>query len=358
MALRVGDVEHPNKDRNTTPESLELQGLLAEMVAAGNRSVVIEATSHGLALDRVRNCRFDAAIVTTVTSEHLELHGTVEAYRAAKAKLVEEAPIAVLNADDGAFGYFRDRAPNRVVTYAVEAAADLRATDVDAGPHGTRFVVHGPRWDGSVSLQLPGRFNVYNALAVLGLAEGLGLDAAGAARALSAVPGVPGRMERIDEGQPFAVVVDYAHTADSLEKVLDVLRPLTAGRLMVVFGSAGERDRTKRPAMGAVAARLADLSFVTDEDPRLEDGHAINQEIAEGARAAGARDGETLFVIDDRREAIERAVGQARVGDVILLAGKGHEQSIIYGTQQRPWDERVVARRALKAAGFSRAAHA
>jgi UDP-N-acetylmuramoyl-L-alanyl-D-glutamate--2,6-diaminopimelate ligase len=352
VARRVGDVEQPNDERSTTPESLELQSLLADMLAAGNDSVVLEATSHGLALDRVRNCRFDAGIVTTVTSEHLEFHGTLEAYRAAKAKLVEEAPLSVLNADDGTYAYFRERARDRVVSYAIDAAADVRASHVDAGPHGTRFVVDGPRWSGSVSLQLPGWFNVYNALAVLALAEGLGLDPETAARSMGELVDVPGRMQRVEEGQPFAVVVDYAHTADSLEKVLGVLRPLTAGRLLAVFGSAGERDRTKRPAMGAVAARLADVVVVTDEDPRLEDAHAINEEIAEGARAAGAIDGESLFIVDDRNDAIEHVVGLARAGDVILLAGKGHEQSMIYGTQRRPWDERQAARRALHAAGF------
>jgi UDP-N-acetylmuramoyl-L-alanyl-D-glutamate--2,6-diaminopimelate ligase len=352
VARRVGDVEQPNDERSTTPESLELQALLADMVAAGNDSVVLEATSHGLALDRVRNCRFDAGIVTTVSSEHLEFHGTLEAYRAAKAKLVEEAPLSVLNADDGTYAYFRERARDRVISYAIDSTADVRASHVDAGPHGTRFVVDGPRWSGSVSLQLPGWFNVYNALAVLALAEGLGLDPETAARSVSELSGVPGRMQRVDEGQPFTVVVDYAHTADSLEKVLGVLRPLTAGRLLAVFGSAGERDRTKRPAMGAVAARLADVVVVTDEDPRLEDGHAINEEIADGARGAGATDGESLFVIDDRHEAIEHAVSLARAGDVILLAGTGHEQSMIYGTERRPWDEREAARRALRGAGF------
>ena len=356
VARRVGEVQEPNDDRNTTPEALELQQLLAEMVAAGNDSVVMEATSHGLALDRVRNCRFDAGIVTTVTSEHLEFHGTVEAYRAAKAKLVEEAPLAVLNADDATFDYFRDRARDRVVTYGVEATADVRASAVDAGPHGTRFAVSGPQFSGEVTLQLPGWFNVYNALAVLALAEGLGLDPAVAARAVSQLPGVPGRMERIDEGQPFTVIVDYAHTADALEKVLGILRPLTAGRLIAVFGSAGERDRTKRPAMGAVAARNADIAIVTDEDPRLEDGHAINREIAAGALEAGAREGENLLVVDDRAEAIDRAVAVAEPGDVILLAGKGHEQCMIYGTERRWWDERVVAQRALRAAGFERVA--
>jgi UDP-N-acetylmuramoyl-L-alanyl-D-glutamate--2,6-diaminopimelate ligase len=352
VARRVGDRQEPNDDRNTTPESLELQQLLAEMVTAGNDSVVMEATSHGLALDRVRNCRFDAGIVTTVTSEHLEFHGTLEAYRAAKARLVEEAPLSILNADDGTYGYFRDRARHRVISYAIEAAADVRATDVDAGPHGTRFVVHAPRWSGGVTLQLPGWFNVYNALAVLALAEGLGIDVETAARGIGELSGVPGRMERIDAGQPFTVIVDYAHTADSLEKVLEILRPLTAGRLMVVFGSAGERDRSKRPAMGEVAARLADVIVVTDEDPRLEDCHLINEEIADGARTGGAADGESLFVIDDRREAIGHAIGQARPGDVVLLAGKGHEHCIIYGTERRWWDEREVARDALRAAGF------
>ncbi len=356
VATRVGNVEAANDDRNTTPESLELQELLAAMVAAGNDSVVLEATSHGLALDRVRNCRFNAGIVTTVSSEHLEFHGTLEAYRAAKAKLVEEAPLSMLNADDAAYAYFRDRARGRVVTYAIDAAADVRATGVEAGPHGTRFVVNGPRWTGSISLQLPGWFNVYNALAVLALAEGLGLQPETAARAVSELRGVPGRMERIDEGQSFGVVVDYAHTADSLDKVLGVLRPLTAGRLIAVFGSAGERDRTKRPAMGAVSARLADVTIVTDEDPRLEDGRAINEEIAEGARTGGAEEGESLFIIDDRREAIGHAIALARAGDMILLAGKGHEQCIIYGTERRWWDEREVARQALHAAGFSEAA--
>lgn len=352
VALRVGGVERPNQARNTTPEALELQQLLAEMVAAGNDSVVMEATSHGLAQERVRNCRFRVGVVTTVTSEHLEFHGTVEAYRAAKARLVEEAPIAVLNADDATYDYYRERARDRVITYAIDAVADVRATDLSEGPGGSSFRVEGPRWAGEVRLQLPGRFNVSNALAALTLAEALELDPAAAATAIGEVPGVPGRMERIDEGQPFGVIVDYAHTADSLEKVLRILRPVTAGRLIVVFGSAGERDRTKRPAMGEVAGRLADVVVVTDEDPRLEDPRTINEEIADGARRAGARDGERLAVIDDRREAVGHAIGLARAGDLVLLAGKGHEQSIIYGTERRPWDDRRAAREALRDAGY------
>ena len=350
--LRIGDRQVANDSRATTPESLELQGLLAEMVEAGNDAAVMEATSIGLAQSRTRNCRFRIGIVTNLTSEHLEFHGTLDAYREAKARLIDEAPIAILNADDAEFDFFRSRATGRVLTYAQETDADLRAADVDAGPHGTVFTVVGPRWRGPVHLPLVGSFNVSNALAALALAEAEGIDPDVAAVALGRVEPVPGRMERIDEGQTFGVVVDYAHTADALAKVLRVLRPLTAGRLLAVFGSAGERDRVKRPAMGRAAAELADLLVVTDEDPRLEDPDVINAEIAAGARAAGATDGERLFVINDRREAIRFALGQARAGDVVLLAGKGHEGSMIHGTEKRWWDERQVARQELRAAGW------
>ena len=342
-----------NTERNTTPEALELQALLARMVAAGNDSVVLEATSHGLSLERTRNCRFDVGVVTTVTSEHLEFHGSVENYRAAKALLIEEAPVAVLNADDASFGYVRERAHGRVITYAIDTEADLRAGDLVADANGSRFHLEAPRWHGAVHIALPGRFNVANALAALAVIEALGLDVHHASWALADTAGVPGRMERVDAGQPFTVIVDYAHTADSLRKVLEMLRPLTTGRLIAVFGSAGERDPTKREPMGRVAAELADFVVVTDEDPRLEDPAVINQQIAAGARAKGAVDGESLWVIDDRREAIRHAIGMAQEGDVILLAGKGHETSMFYGTEKRPWDDRTAAREALSDAGWS-----
>jgi UDP-N-acetylmuramoyl-L-alanyl-D-glutamate--2,6-diaminopimelate ligase len=199
---------------------------------------------------------------------------------------------------------------------------------------------------------MPGRYNVANALAALAIAAAEDIDLSVAVEALGRSRGVPGRMERIDAGQPFGVVVDYAHTADSLAKVLRTLRPVTRGRLIVVFGSAGERDPTKRPAMGRVAAELADLAIVTDEDPRLEASRTINEAIAAGAREAGAQDGETLEVIDDRRAAIERAVEVAAEGDVVLLAGKGHETSIFYDTRKLPWDDREVVRDALRGAGW------
>jgi UDP-N-acetylmuramoyl-L-alanyl-D-glutamate--2,6-diaminopimelate ligase len=357
VSIRIGSQIEPNLARTTTPEALELQELLARMVAAGNDSVVMEATSHGLALERTRNCRFDIGVVTTVTSEHLEFHGTVENYRAAKARLVEETPIAVLNADDESFEFFRDRARERVITFAIDAAADLRAGNLRPDTGGTTFHLDSPRWRGEVRIPLPGRFNVLNALAALAVAEAMELAMDGAADALARTRGVAGRMERVDVGQPFTVIVDYAHTTDSLRQVLDILRPLASGRVIVVFGSAGERDPTKRAPMGRVAAELADLVVVTDEDPRLEDPRAINEQIADGARSAGAVEGQTLWVIDDRREAVEHAIGQARDGDVVLLAGKGHEQSMFHGTEKRPWDDRTAARDALVAAGWGTDEH-
>jgi UDP-N-acetylmuramoyl-L-alanyl-D-glutamate--2,6-diaminopimelate ligase len=354
VSLRIGSDLVPNPERTTTPEALELQELLARMVAAGNDSVVMEATSHGLALERTRNVRFDIGVVTNLTSEHLEFHGSLERYRAAKARLVEEAPIAVLNADDASVDYFRHRARDRVITFGIDAAADLRAGNLAADAGGTSFHLESARWQGDVRVPLPGRFNVSNALATLGIAEAMGLDLSRAAASLATTDGVRGRMERVEAGQPFAVIVDYAHTTDSLRKVLEILRPLTSGRLIAVFGSAGERDPTKRDPMGRVAAELADLVVVTDEDPRLEDPRAVNEQIADGARAAGASDGRTLWVIDDRRDAIGHAIGLARAGDTILLAGKGHEQSMIYGTEKRRWDDRSAALDALADAGWGR----
>ena len=353
VAIDIGDERIPNDDRTTTPESLELHGLLARMVAAGNGSVVMEATSHGLALERTRNCRFDVGVLTSVTSEHLEFHGSMEAYRSAKARLFEEAPMSILNVDDEAYDFFRERARDRVLTYGIEADADLRASRIVADAGGSRFLLTAPGWRDEVSVPMAGRFNVSNALAALAIAHVEGVPWETSVAALARSRGVPGRMERVDAGQPFTIIVDYAHTADSLGKVLRMLRAVTRGRLIAVFGSAGERDPTKRAPMGRVAAELADVVIVTDEDPRLEDPRAINEQIADGARSAGANDGEMLRVIDDRREAIAHAVGMAREGDVILLAGKGHEESIFYGTEKRPWDDRAVAREALAAAGWA-----
>ena len=370
VEIGVGGRRWPNEDRTTTPDAPELQGLLRAMVDAGDRLAVLEATSHGLALERVGEIAFDVGVVTNVTHEHLEFHGTHEAYRAAKRSLMDRLAIspdnpekgwgkhAILNRDDRWFEEFEDAARTagaRIWTYGADPQADLRVTSVREDASHLTVGVATPRWEGEVRLRLAGRFNVYNALAAVGVGEALGLDPEAIQGGLESVSGVPGRMERIDEGQPFGVIVDYAHTPDSLEKVLDILAPVAAaggGGLIAVFGSAGERDTIKRPIMGRVAGERARLVVVTDEDPRLEDRTEINLAIAEGAVDAGKTLGRDLLVIADRQEAVNAALDRAKPGDVVLLAGKGHETSIIYGTEKRPWDDREAARNALRSLGY------
>jgi UDP-N-acetylmuramoyl-L-alanyl-D-glutamate--2,6-diaminopimelate ligase len=240
---------------------------------------------------------------------------------------------------------------------SAEGTTAIIATGIAAFPRATRSVVRTPSWDGVLELRLAGRFNVANALAAIGVAEALGLDVARAAEAIGSSDAIPGRMERVDRGQPFTVIVDYAHTAEALATVLDELRatvPDGAG-IIAVFGSAGERDTGKRPSMGRVAGERCRVVVVTDEDPRGEDRLGILEAIASGARAAGKRDGEDLFLVPDRAEAIGLAADLARPGDVILLAGKGHERTIQTATGAQPWDEAAAAADALGALGYGRA---
>lgn len=358
-----------NDSRQSTPEAPEVQALLRTMVDAGCSYAVVEATSHALSArwNRLAGCAFDIAVLTNVTQEHLDFHGTVEQYRRDKARLFEmlaefrdaDAPhkqrkIAVANADDPYHRMFLDAAPAYAerLTYAVHADADVRAEEVCSTRDGLRFRVTTPWGAADARLRLTGDFNVWNALAALTVAcaEGVPLDACLAA--LERVPGVRGRMERIEAGQPFTVLVDYAHTPGAFEKLMRIVRPLTAGQLIAVFGSAGERDRAKRPLQGEIAGRFCDLVVLTDEDPRLEDREAIIADIAAGAEAAGKRIGETCLCIPDRALAIRAAFARARPGDIVLLLGKGHEGSIIYGTTPMPWDEAAEARRALAELGF------
>ena len=351
VSLQIGSESTDNLARATTPESLELQQLLARMVAAGNDSAVIETSSHGLALGRVRNCRYRAGILTNLTHEHLEFHGTWEAYRDAKAMLIAEAPLAVLNRDDPNYAFFRENARDRVVSFGVHPEADVRASRIDARPDGSTLAVDAPGWSGTLAVPLIGGFNAENALAAFTFALSWGVDPQVARAALAVARGVAGRMQRIEAGQPFAVIVDYAHTPDALEQVLHILRPLTSGHLLALIGSAGERDLLKRPELGRIAAELADAVVVADEDPRGENPDELNRQIADGARAAGARDGEALWVINDRRAAIAHAVGLAGPGDTILLAGKGHEHNIFTSSGPIWWDEAEVARQELGRAG-------
>jgi UDP-N-acetylmuramoyl-L-alanyl-D-glutamate--2,6-diaminopimelate ligase len=371
---RIGGVQAANEAHATTPEAPELQRALRAMHVAGDAAAVIETTSHGLALNRVDAIDYDIAILTNLTHEHLELHGTWEAYRDAKLKLFEKlarssgAPgtakpliwpaTGIVNADDASAGAFigvAQEAGARVLTYGTDPAADVRATRVEEDQQRLRIAYEAPSGAATVHLRLVGRFNVHNALAVVALGEAVGLDPAAVREGLVSVPVVPGRMERVEAGQPFGVIVDFAHSPASLQTVLDLLAPLAAsggGGLIAVFGSAGERDTAKRPLMGRIAGERARIVVVTDEDPRGEDREAILDEIARGAEATGKRRGHDLLVIADRREAIEAAIERARPGDIVLLAGKGHEQSILGPEGPRPWNERAEAEAALHRAGF------
>ncbi|MDE2482586.1 MAG: UDP-N-acetylmuramoyl-L-alanyl-D-glutamate--2,6-diaminopimelate ligase [bacterium] len=331
---------------NTTPLPNELHALLAEMRDAGARAVAMEVSSHALALDRVEDVHFAAAALTNVTRDHLDFHGTIEAYAAAKRRLFTMSDALVLNVDDPHGAQWARELAGRVrtvVTYGDAADAQLRASAIVATPQGSDFAVDGT----AVHVNLPGRFNVANALAAIGVARTLGIDDATSARGLAALTRVSGRMEHVGAAD-VDVVVDYAHTPDALEQALRALRATTAKRLVVVFGCGGDRDRGKRPEMGRIAAQFADAIYVTSDNPRSEAPLAIIGEIEAGI-------GAHAHVIEpDRRAAIERAVREAHAGDVVLVAGKGHENYQIVGERTLPFDDVAVARDALAARGVPR----
>ena len=355
--FRVADRVWPNDTRQTTPEAPELQQLLADMVAQRVEHAIVETSSHALALDRVRSVDFDIAVLTNITSEHLDFHETQEAYYEAKARLflmVEardsegSGATKVLNADDASFESLRELTATATISYGIDEPASLIASDIHSAPGILEFMVALPGDRMDLKLPLTGRFNVSNALAAVAVGLATGLTTDEIKRGLEEFDGIPGRMERIDEGQEFGVIVDYAHTPGSLEKVLRTLRAMTSGRILVTFGSAGERDTQKRAAMGEVAARLADFSVLTNEDPRLEDPDQIVDDIAAGLDGAGRRHERDYLKILDRRRAISAALERAEPGDIVLVAGKGHEQCIIVGDEKLPWDDREVTRDLLR----------
>ena len=354
--VRIGDEVRPSSGRITTLEAPELQRCLAEAAAAGCTRMALETSSHGLHLHRVDDVEYDVAVYTRVTSEHLDIHGTREEYLRTKQRLLEMVAarpggLAVLDRDDD-FAYPQLAAVevSRRLTYSAEGRgdADLSVADLRVDDRGVHFTAATPWGRVPVELRLAGAYNAANALAALAAACGSGATPEAAVAGLATLERVTGRMERIDLGQDFQVVVDYAHTTAALERVLAELRPATRGRLWVVFGSAGERDREKRGAMGRAAARLADVVVVTDEDPRGEDRLAIIEEIATAADAAGATRGSRLHLIPDRPDAVDFAIRGATGGDTVLLAGKGHERTIETAHGPVPWDEREVAEEALR----------
>jgi len=347
----------------TTPEAPDVQRYLAQMVAAGLTHVVLEATSHGLAQDRVAACDFDVGVVTNITHEHLDYHGSYEAYRAAKGRLFaslaestfkpsQNLPAAVLNRDDQSYDYLQGliHPTVRQISYGADPEADLSASDVRGSSSGLSFLAAGPDFEMDVRTALLGGYNVHNVLAALAATVvGLGVEPDAARRGVAALEGIPGRMESIDLGQDFLAIVDFAHTPNALRRALEAVRPMTSGQVIAVFGSAGLRDREKRRLMAEVSAQLADLTVLTAEDPRTESLDAILAEMAAGAEAQGGIEGETFWRVPDRGQAIRFALDLAQPDDVVVACGKGHEQSMCFGTKEYLWDDRTAMRAALAA---------
>jgi UDP-N-acetylmuramoyl-L-alanyl-D-glutamate--2,6-diaminopimelate ligase len=334
----------PQPFPRTTPEAPDLQRLFAEMAGEGVDAVAMEVSSHGLDQHRVDGVRYAVAVFTNLSQDHLDYHASMEEYFSAKARLftpaMSERAVVNLDNDEG-----RRLAASGLptITYGVAHDADVRATGVETTADGVAFEVDGV----AIRSALRGSFNVENCLAAFATAAALGIDAEVAADAISGVRGVPGRVETVEAGQPFLVMVDYAHTPDSVENVLRAARPLAAGRVIVVLGCGGDRDRAKRPRMGFAATSNADLSIVTSDNPRSEDPLAIIAEITPGAEEGGGR-----FVVEpDRRAAIRLAVTGAEPGDVVVIAGKGHEIYQELADRTIPFDDRVVAAEELRAIG-------
>ena len=336
---------------HTTPESPDLQAELCRWRDGGIRAGVMEVSSHGLALRRSYGTRFACVVFTNLTEDHLDFHGTMEAYCAAKSLLFRRAErgpqepptVAVVNEDDAAAVAILRGSDDRVVRFGRSSTAEVRLLTVEAGPAGIRMSVAHPGGECWIDSPLLGSFQVDNLLAAFAAAVALGIDPGVAARGLGRVRGVPGRMERIDRGQRFGVLVDYAHTPDALHRALEGLRPFTPGRVIVVFGCGGDRDRAKRPLMGEAAARGADLVFLTDDNPRQEDPAAIRAAARAGIEAAGG----VCREIGDRAGAIRAALEEARAGDTVLIAGKGHETIQVRGNESLTFDDREVAARLL-----------
>jgi UDP-N-acetylmuramoyl-L-alanyl-D-glutamate--2,6-diaminopimelate ligase len=350
-------LEH-NESHMTTLEAPVVQSLLARAVAQGRETMVVEASSEGLAQHRLAGCEVDVAVFTNLTRDHLDFHGTMENYRTAKGLLFEMLALpaekiypraAVLNLDDAAASYMRNRSSAPVIGYGLREGADLRATDVEVSEGGLRFRVESGSETIAAQVPLFGRFNVYNCLAAAGVAVSQGIALTDAVGALSDFPGVPGRLQAVDCGQPFRVYIDIASTPAALENTLTALRPATAGRLWAVFGAAGGRDPARRDGMGRVAGRLADRAVLTNEDPRDEDPETIIAAIAGGLIEAGRQEGRDYVRRPERREALAYAFENAQPGDTVLLAGKANETSMIFEKgRAEPWDETAVAEGLLR----------
>ncbi|MFJ9429819.1 UDP-N-acetylmuramoyl-L-alanyl-D-glutamate--2,6-diaminopimelate ligase [Streptomyces sp. NPDC101490] len=350
VEMRIGDERI--KSERTTPEATDLQALFAVMRERGVDAVTMEVSSHALVLGRVDGCVFDVAVFNNLSPEHMEFHSGMEDYYRAKASLFtpERSRLGVVNLDDAYGRRLAGEATVPVVTFSAEgrADADWRAEDLVLGSHDSTFTAVGPRGERvPATAPLPGPFNVANTLAALATLAAAGADPEAAAAGVAAVPGVPGRLERVEAGQPYLAVVDYAHKTDAVESVLRSLREVTDGRLHVVIGCGGDRDTTKRGPMGAAAARLADTAVLTSDNPRSEDPLVILTAMLAGAAEVPAEERGEVLVLADRAAAVAAAVARAEAGDTVLVAGKGHEQGQEAAGTVRPFDDREVLRAAI-----------
>lgn len=344
----------------TTPDALDMQRYLAEMVARGADYAVLETTSHGLAQSRVRHCAFDVAVITNITHEHLDYHRTYEAYREAKASLfralLEEShrkantpKVSILNRDDTSFEYLSNIKADIQLTYGLAHPAEFGAKNIHYATQGTKFTVMTPTGNLDVEMALVGKHNVYNALAAIAVARSQGVAFEAIREGIGRVERVVGRMQRIDYGQDFDLFLDYAHTPNAIGAVLQGARNLTRGKLIVVCGlSGGLRDKTKRPIMGEVVGRLADRIVITSMDWYDEDVEEIIRQIALGCERANRQERVDYWCFRDRKAGIVFGIGMAQPGDIVIIAGKAHERSISYGGVEHPWDEFETVKEALE----------
>ena len=337
----IGERELPSE--RTTPESLELTELFAEMAKEGADFVVMEVSSHSLSLSRVEFCEFDVGAFTNLTQDHLDFHKTMENYLAAKKKLFDMCKTGVINADDEGGRKILADCSCVSVSYGIDSAADILAGNIDYGAHGVDFDCDALGAAMRIHINTPGRFSVYNALAAVGICTALGISAEDISEGLRSIPGVCGRAEVVPTGRDYTVMIDYAHTPDGIENILKSIRGFAKGRIVILFGCGGDRDRTKRPKMGRIAGELADFCVVTSDNPRTEDPGEIIKEIIPGVEETGC----PYTVIENRKEAIRYALDNAETGDVILLAGKGHETYQILKSGKIHFDEREIVHEIL-----------
>ncbi len=347
--IEIAGKRFPNKTHMTVSSEADVQRFLAYARAAAVDWIILEITSHALDQGRGYGIPVEIAVMTNLTQEHLDYHRTMERYAAAKARLFGpqyKAKWCVLNADDEWFNYFKTRAAGKIISYGEQSEADLRLKTCALSASGSAITALYNDDHITFTSKLIGKFNAYNALAAYGVGLAAGLEKDVISRGIASLESVPGRMEQIDAGQKFSVIVDYAITPDALENVLTALKELTKGKVIVVFGATGDRDKTKRAPMGKIAAELADHIFLTDDETYTEDPQAIRQQVYEGITAAHAQSRTVL--VDDRRKAIQQAFKAAKPGDTVLLTGIGHQDYRNMGGHKEPWDEREVARELLK----------